>query len=260
MTQADLREYVNKKSQLFFRRAVIYDNLLIGSDMLKVRIIPDMVGYDSDDLPCYANFNPTTIIKGLSERDTKGDINKASQVWVICTDDYKVGWVFGEANQQYDIEDEKVQDPYPFNAFKTHILRQHLNTGSAKYSEIKVLFSNVRFVDTYNTAGISEGRPETAVTLDVVNVRTGERWIMLQSGTSVSIMQNAIEFRVGSPDQSSSFLKMTASSIEMVANNISLYGRTSTSLGKHGLQLVGGLGSPTAVDGNPLIPILDISV
>lgn len=243
--------------QLFFHRGVIYNNQTQNTDMLQIRIIPDMSNIEDPDnnLPYYAPFNPTTIIKGVSEKDS-GKESKATQVWVLCTNDFKIGWVFSEANDQYEINEKNVRFPWTFNAFKNHILRQHISTSGWKYEELKVMFSNAPFVRNYD----SGGTPETAVSLDVINVRTGERAIMLQSGTSITIMQKGIKLRAGSPDSSPSIIDITPEKIDMVANTISLWGRNSTSLGKHGMQVPGMLGAPTSVDGSPIVPLLDISI
>lgn len=253
-----LKDYVNQRSQLQIRRGIIYSNMSVKSDMLKIRILPEMVGYSENDLPNYACYNPTTMIKGIAEKDTKS-IDKATQVWVICTEDFLVGWVLGEANQQYSTEDSSIEDPWGFSAFKTHLLRTHLNVKSAKYDELKILFSNARFVDMYNDAGLGSSKPATAIGLDVVNIRTGERFMLLQSGTTFALTQDTLYMRVGSPDQSASFIRMTASSIEITSNNVILYGRTATSIGKHGMHVAGMLGSPSSLDGSPLVPLIDIT-
>lgn len=257
MTDNELRNHIEKQSQLFIRRAVIYDNMNYKSDMLRVRPIPDMLGFAESDLPCYPPFNPTSVLKGVSEKQA-GKVAGATQIWIICTDDYRVGWVFGEANQQYATEATKVEDPWAFNKFKTHLLRQHITPGNADYKEMKVLFCNARYVNAYDNAGIS-GSADTAVTIDAVNVRTGERWIMLQSGTSIAIMQDQIDMRVGSPDNSPSFIRIKPKAIDIVTDYLQIYGRQATSLGKHGMYVAGMLGAPTAVDGSPLVPLLDIT-
>lgn len=256
----NLKDYVDKNAQLQIRRGIIYSNMSIKSDMLKVRILPDMVNCTEDDLPNYACYNPTQMIRGVAEKDTK-DINKATQIWVICTSDFLVGWVLGEANQQYAIEDSKVEDPWGFNAFKNHLLRIHLNTNSAEYSELKVLFSNARFVRTYADADLYlDKKPANAIGLDVVNIRTGERFMMLQSGTTFALTQDTLYMRVGSPDKNSvSFIRMTAGAIELTSDNIILHGRKATSLGKHGMHVAGILGGPSALDGSPLVPLSDIT-
>lgn len=253
-----LREKVEQRSQLKIKRAILYDNMTAKSDMLKVRVLPDMVSYAEEDLPNYSCFNPTTVIKGVAEKDTR-NMSTATQLWVVCTDDFLVGWVLMEAQDQYNIEDSKVTGAWGFNTFKTHLLRCHLSTDSAVYSELKVLFNNIKLVSAYNEAGINNADRKTAVGLDVVNVRTGERFMMLQSGTTFALTQDQIYLRVGSPDQAVSFIKMTAGSIEITSDNVILYGRKHTSLGKHGMQLAGMLGAPTAVDGSPLTPLLDVT-
>lgn len=257
LKQLAAQEKVNKQTQLYIRRAVIYDNMSAKTDMLKVRVLPEMIGYDVSDLPNYSCFNPTQVIKGVSEKDCR-DINVATKVWVVCTSDYLTGWVVCEANDQYNIDDTGVNDAWGFAKFKEHLLRCHLNTDSAVYSDLKVLFSNVKAVSAYNEAGISGGR-STSVGLDVVNVRTGERFMMLQSGTIFAFTQDQIYLRVGSPDDKNSFIRIQAGSIEMTADKILIWGRDKTSLGKHGFQLCGTLGAATALDGTPLVPLLDIT-
>lgn len=265
MQQTDLfikqmaaQERVNEQTQLYIRRAVIYDNMPAKSDMLKVRVLPEMIGYSVEDLPNYAYFNPTEVIKGVSEKDCN-DINTATKVWVVCTSDYLTGWVMCEANDQYNIDDTGVNDAWGFSKFKEHLLRCHLNVDSAVYSDLKVLFSNVKAVSAYNEAGISSSGKKTSVGLDVVNVRTGERFMMLQSGTTFAFTQDQIYLRVGSPDKRSSFIRIQAGSIELTADKIILWGRDKTSLGKHGFKLCGMLGAATGLDGSPLVPLLDIT-
>lgn len=252
-----VNDTVKARSQLLIKKAVLYDNLTAKTDMLKVRILPDMVGFAEDDLPNYGYFNPTQIIKGVAEKST-GNMDTATKLWIICTEDFLVGWIFCEANDQYNIEDTSVSDAWGFNKFKEHLLRCHLDTDSATYSDLKVLFNNIKAVSAYNEAGLSSGTTPS-VGLDVVNVRTGERFMMLQSGTTFALTQSQIYLRAGSPDQHSSTIRIQPGSIEITADNLVLYGRNKTSLGKHGMQLCGMLGAPTGLDGSPLVPLLDVT-
>lgn len=245
-------------TQLVIKQAVIYDNMNVGSDMLKVRVLPDMVGYAEEDLPNYSMFNPTTVIKGVAEKDT-GSIDQSTKVWIVCTKDYQVGWVLFEANDQFSTVSNTVSNPWGFNKFKEHLLRCHVNTDSINYSELKVLFNNSKLVNLYENAGIGNSDNPATTGLDIVNVRTGERYFMLQSGTTFAFTKDSIYMRVGSPDQDSSFFRMTAGSIEMTSKQIAIYGREKTSIGKHGMYVAGMLGAPTAVDGSPLVPLSDIT-
>lgn len=245
-----------KDNQLYFRRGIIYDNKNVKTDLLKVRILPDMSGLDPDDLPCYTYFDPTQIIRGLSEKDSSAD--DATQVWVVCSDDFKVGWILGVANSQYSTRTSKVTEPWGFNAFKTQLIRCHLDKEIAQYDELQVLYSNHFVVSSYDNAGV-KGPRDTAVHLDVVNVRTGDRVLMCQSGTTFALLQDMMYMRVGSPDTQASFIKMTGSTIELTADQIVLWGRNTTSLGKHGMYLTGMLGAPTATDGSPQVPLLSIT-
>lgn len=255
----EVQERAQEKAQLFFKKAVIYDNMTARSDMLKVRILPEMSGFSEEDLPNYSCFNPTEVIKGVPEKKS-GSVDKATKVWVVCTKDMLSGWVLSEANDQFSIEDTETTNPWGYKKFKEHLLRCHLNTDSADYEDLKVLFNNSKNVSLYEEAGIGKrSSRKTAIGLDVVNIRTGERFFILQSGTTLALMQDTIYMRVGSPDTKMSFMRMTSSTIDLTADQISVYGRKKTSFGKHGMQLVGMLGAPTAIDGSPLVPLLDIT-
>lgn len=248
---------LEENTVLYFRRASLVSNTKAEADMMKMRILPDMVGLPDDELPYYSAMNPTTLFKGPSEEDAHGDINKSMKYWVVCTEDFKIGWVFGEANLEYDIEDKKINDPYNFRSLYSQLRKLKVDTTNFKYKELKVLQTNSKQVDMYNQIG--SGVPTKSY--DIMNVKTGDRWIFLQSGTAIAIQKDVIELRVGSPNSEPSFIKITPSKIEMVASMIDINPRTHLSLGKHGYQLCGALGKPDiGYTGTPLIPIMDISV
>lgn len=259
MSTNPAQQAASENSELHIRQAILYDNLAARQDMLTVRILPEMSGLSADLLPNYAYFNPSQVIKGVSEKQSR-DVNAATKLWVVCTSDFCTGWVVCEANNQYDTTDTESEDAWGFAKFKEHLLRCRLDTNSADYSELKVLFNNSKTVNLYNEAGIKKNDSRsTAISLDIINVRTGERFMLLQSGTMFALTQDQIYFRVGSPDDTNSFIRIQAGSIEMTSDNIILYGRQKTSLGKHGFQLCGMLGAATALDGSPLVPLLDIT-
>ena len=75
---------VSKDCELKFRRGAIYSNNKVGSDVLTIRILPDMVGWKKEDLPKYPMFSPTQLIKGVSEAIKK--INKSDFLTIILTE------------------------------------------------------------------------------------------------------------------------------------------------------------------------------
>ena len=54
--------FLEQNSELQFRRATIYSNMSEGSDKLKVRVLPDHIGNDPNDLPIYPMFDKTMVI------------------------------------------------------------------------------------------------------------------------------------------------------------------------------------------------------
>lgn len=246
--------------EMHFYRGQIVQNMYKKSDMLRIRILPDMVGANKEDLPLFPMFNPTMVIKGVSEEDTK-DASMATQVWVLATDDFTTGYVVAEANQQYPTTSISTVDPYGFSTLYTHASRMKLNTNSLNYNEIRVMFYNSRFKDLYTVEGIeTKNGVATADYIDAVNVRTGERWWMNSSGTAIAFMQSKIVLRVGSPDSDPSVIDMDTSHIRIESDNISIHGRKHTSLGRHGMKVCGILGAPTAVDGSPIIGFPDMTM
>lgn len=248
-----------KATELKFYRGSIAENMKIGSDMLKIRVLPDMKNTPVDELPSYPMFDATKIIRGVSEEDTK-DSSIATQVWLLATEDFKIGFVFAEAVEETSTNDTAVDIPYNFNGLFKHLSLMNLDTNSVDYRELKVLYTNNRFQSLYANYVSGKKSVDKCDYIDIVNIRTGERWWVMGTGTAFAFMQNKIVLRVGSPNKDHSKIEMDASHIDMVANNISLYGRKHTSLGKHGMKVTGILGSPTAVDGSPLIGFDDLTM
>ena len=257
---------------LIFKKARIYSNCTKGSDMLRVRILPDMEGLEEDLLPYYAPFSPCTIIKGASELELKSS-NKATAatvVWCVCTTDFKVGWILFEANSQYGIEDTQVSSPWGFDSFKTQLERMQIVTN-ADYSELRVNLTTAPISDTFLSAGVTTTATEggtvgsvkkgTAASLDVVNVRTGERCIMLQAGTCLFLGQGEIFLRVGNPGQESnqgsdraSTIHMTTDTIDFKAKYIKFHPGAFIKLGDlTSAHIPIMYGASTAVDGTPFV-------
>ena len=250
-----------KLDELKFYRGSIARNMKSGSDMLKIRVLPNMKNTPIDDLPAYPMFDATKVLHGVSEEDTK-DTALATQVWLLATDDFKIGFIVCEAVEETSTNDDAVDVAYNFNGLYKHLSLMNLNTNSVDYRELKVLYTNNRFQTMYaNYVPSSKNKSvKNSDYIDVVNIRTGERWWVMGSGTAFAFMQNKIVLRCGSPNDKHSKISMDPSNIEMVADTITIYGRKNTSLGKHGMNVVGMLGAPTAVDGSPLVAFEDLTM
>ena len=246
-------------TELHFYRASIYSNATRHTDKLKVRILPDMVGEDEGKLPIFPMFNSCELIHGVAE-DEVHDYKKSTVVWGLATNDFHFGYVFCEAGPESQISAKKSVALWPYSTFFTHISRMNMNTNSFDYKELKVLYHNTPYYNMYQWGNIKNKRGlATAGCIDVTNVRTGERWIMLTSGTAIGICQDGLHFRVGSPSKDRATIDMTANKIYIKAQNIILDAQ-HTSLGRHGMNLAGFQGPiPVGVDGQALVPLYEIT-
>ena len=102
---------------------------------------------------------------------------------------------------------------------------------------------------------------KTSITLDISNIRTGERWWMNSSGSCLYFGQRKIMTRVGSPDHQFSTITQQPNDITLKAKNITLDAE-HLCLGHHGMHLPGmqGLIPDTGVGGMSIIPLMDITV
>lgn len=246
---------------LVFKRATLYSNMTEGSGKLKVRILPDNLGNAPEDLPIYPMFNKSMVIHGAAEEDT-GDPNKSTLLWVLCTPDKLNGFIFQEANVDSDLYEEKEGTDWPYTECRNHIKRMNLNVHCFNYKELKVLYSTQPFFNQFTLANVTEKNGvATAMSLDIINIRTGERWFILSSGTCISIQQGKIVCRVGSPNSMFSTITQTPKSITLKADDITLDAQ-HLCLGHHGYHLPGiqGFLPTSTTDGMSIIPIPDITV
>lgn len=248
--------------ELVFRIATLYDNGNKNANKLRVRVLPDMQGWDEEDLPWYPIFNATQDFHGVAEKDSESE-SFCTQYWVACTKDYKTGYILAEANCQSGNTAEKAATHWGFDTFRTHMSRCGLDVSRVNYKELKVLYSNKRYFDCFDKAnmkgGDGWGAAKTSTVLICTNVRTGDVWIFQGAGNVVCIGQKEFLLRYGSPDQMHSFIEMNSEKIYLKAKNIVLDAE-HTSLGKHGGKLLLTFGMvPFAVDGIACIPAPDIT-
>lgn len=245
-------------TELHLRVASLYKNGDNGSCKLQMRVLPDMIGWDEDKLPWYSMFSPSTDMHGNSEYTCRSQ-TESSKFWVACTSDYKTGFVITEASTESHNEAKKVyeNDSWPFKTFYTHMGRCGLDSSRVKYNELKVLYKNTNYEFSYNTTG----EKKASLCLIITNVKKGDIWIMLGSGTTVAINQGKIYFRVGSPDTTHSIIEMTSDQIHISANNIVLDPLKHLSLGKAGGNLSATYGLiPYATDGICSVPLPNVTL
>lgn len=250
---------------LHFHMAAIYSNGKQNKDKVKVRIIPDLLDVNPKDLPSFPMWNPTELIHGLSEEES-GDAGSAERVWVVCTDDYQFGFVLGVAGTSSGPFLEKNSLTWPYSLFKTHAKRMGTNGNALLYKDLCVLYTNVHSMTRAYAAGKAEAKMQYATSgtpaafiLDVVNWKTGDRWIMHQSGTCIYFGQSSLVLRVGSPGKQHSTITQTCDTITIKAKNVVLDGE-HTSLGKHGMKACAMQGViPIAKDGMSIVPLYDVT-
>ena len=129
-----------------------------------------------------------------------------------------------------------------------------------RIEELKVLFDTQPYFQRYKQAGIdAKSGVETSYSLDIINIRTGERWFIQSSGTCLYMGQGKIVQRVGSPEMKFSIITQTPSGITLKAKNITLDAE-HLCLGHHGGNLAVFNGKlPVAVDGQTIYPAYDVT-
>lgn len=246
-------------TELNLRLATLYANGDRNTCKLKVRVLPEMLNWKEEDLPWYPVFSATSDLHGNAEKDmAEPNVNYATQYWVACTKDYKTGFVITEANTSSDSNSKKaLAGQWGFDAFYKHVSRCGLDTSRSNYKELRVLYSNrVQFGNFEAGKSSTPAKAKTSTCLIVTNVRTGDVWVSLGSGTLVHIGQGKIYLRCGSPSAKQSFIRMTPGDIYIKASNSVTVDAPNTSYQKHGGHGVMSFGlAPCAVDGIAFIPI-----
>lgn len=257
---------IPNNTELKLRIASLYKNGNNESCKLQVRVLPEMLGWKEEFLPWYPIFSASQDLHGNSESQC-GDQKKATKYWVVCTSDYKTGFVVTEASIESHTNVKQVTDPesWPFQTFYTHMSRCGVDVSRCNYNELKVLYRNTTLESYFDNSGQSGGgalgSAKTSMCLIITNVRTGDLWIMLGSGTTVAVNERKIYFRVGSPNAKNATIEMTASEIHMSADNIVLDPLKHLSLGKAGGNLCATYGLiPYAVDGIASVPLPNVTV
>jgi hypothetical protein len=254
----------NFSDELVVRKAKIHKIMGPGDDRLQVQPLPEFMKIASeemDNLPIYPMFFKGTVITGDAtiedkkplKSNTEGEI-KAEFVWCICTRDFSVGYVLGKMNVfGSGVKDEKYKDSYSWQNVKTFLAQRQALPKDFDYKNLIV----TTFFAT-DRGGM----------INCYNRKTGD-WVLLNTtGAILTVQQEQIYMRVGSPPNpvssgpvGFSMIRMTGDKIHMKAPNIELEA-TDLVLGHHALNLGATLtqGPIIGRNGVAVVPIPDIHV
>jgi|GEM_PF-6964483 len=240
--------------RLHFYKAKIYDYCGPYDDRLQVRILPQMVNLaDSEcgNLPCFPPFFKGQVIMGKTEKDDGYD--NADYVYCVAVPDFTYGYVLGKSNFfESSSVSVKMGDSYNYKAVENFLDKMQVSFSELEYQNI--------CVQSYTTG-------DSGMMIDFFNYKTGEKVIMLTSGTIVTIQHSKVFIRVGTPAKPTgsstkpySIVDITPTAINIKTPNLIIDAK-HISLGKHGQKLTGVLGLvPTAVDGQAYSNVSNISV
>lgn len=208
------RKVPSSSDDLHVYKAVIYKNLGPNDDRLQVRIIPNMLNIKNEELdflPRYPAFIKGQMITGYTEYD-KG-IKEASRVYVLATSDFTVGYILGLANEFEGNTEAKFKESIHWRKIKSFLSQRSIKPDDFEYCDIQI----VTRTSEKDSGGL----------LILYNFRTGDYFIINQSGTFLTIQSNRIVMRVGSPgspgeDVNFSQIKMTGERIEIITPTLDI--------------------------------------
>ena len=240
--------------ELQLRKALIYRVMDANDNRLQVQILPEMYGIpeeEMDNLPIYPMLQKGTMITGTSILEDK---EHAEYVMVLTSKDYQVGYILCKMNDfGSGIADEKFGYSYGYKSIKNFLAGRRVLPSDFDYKNLVV----DTFVST-DDGGFFRG----------YNRKTGDWFLINASGSMITVQQQDIFMRVGSPAPSPSIGPVAFSMIHLTSNKMLLkapnieFDCGSLILGKHGLKL-GGVASMSPVigsNGTNVQPISNISV
>ena len=232
---------------LHLYKARIYKTLGPNDDRLQVRILPFMV-----DIPKELDYMWSIDVKIAGYSEVADGKAKASTVLVAATSDFTCGYVLGLANQWEGNLKAKFTGSYNFSAVKKFLTQRGACPASFDYKDIMV--------------EVNIGDSSTGGFLRFYHIRTGDFFMINRSGCIITIQQDKIYMRAGSPPTNPG-TKVNFSQITMTATEIKFdtplfnVNAKNVILGRHGLYLQGTNSEiATAVDMVSTVPIKNIMV
>lgn len=245
------RQAASYSDELVFRKAKIYKCLGPGNDKLKLQVLPELADLpeeEFEDLPEYPSFFKGQVITGLSY-ETDGD--NAEFVWVVCTPDLQVGYVLGKVNSFGEVGKDFLES-YSHEDVEEYMTQRRVPFTDFDYNHLSVI----------NWVSTSQGGM-----LQAFNYVTGDFVILNTSGSVITIQQQQIFMRVGSPANpptsptAHSFVLLTPDNVHIKAPTIELDAQDLI-LGKTGKVLGGVLGASPVIgtNGPSVTPVSHIHV
>jgi hypothetical protein len=254
-----MREMYKPNLELKIYRARVHDVGSVGDDRLQVRIMPYMADYselEDENLPRYPCMFKGQVLSCYTELNPDKKTNLPDWVFVAATEDFTVGYVIGLANQFYTCNNTPFLDSYGYTNIQNFISSRGLDTYAVNYDEMVV----EKWISNKNSQPIGG-------MVEMYNYRTGEKYIILTSGTCLIMQYNNIYMRVGNPSGTEN--GKTESFSEFVMNNNKIEFKTdlfnvdakNVVLGQHQLNLLAtGATSKVSLNGMEVEPIKTIKV
>jgi len=243
------RKALTFSDEYVFRKAKIYKCLGPGDDRLQVQVLPELQGIDDEemeDLPKYPPWVKGQVITGKSH---VVDGDDAEYVWCICTPDLQVGYIVAKANV-FGKSTVKYEDSYSYRDVKSFLQQRRALPSDFDYNHIQV----VQWVAS-DRGGM----------IQCYNYLTGD-WVLLNtSGSIITVQQQKIYMRVGTPPNPVTVGAVAHSSITMTPDKIDFHAPTiefdarNLILAHHGMKAAGCVGNSPSVDnGVPVIPASNV--
>lgn len=238
VVESSKREDPKSSDEYHLYRASIVEIMGEKNDLLRVRPLPyfaDLDDSETGNLPKYPPWIKGKVITGVSEKSSgqtgKNAIGAAEQVWIVATPDFGIGYVIDKANAYGEPNTSKKYPwSYDYKNLKDYITQRRCLPKNFDYANLDVI--------RWYATGIGG-------CLECFNHRTGD-WILLNSsGTVLTVQQEKIYLRVGTPPSpvssgpvAFSAITMTPDKIHLKSPNIEIDAKDLT-LGHHGLELMG---------------------
>jgi len=171
---------MEEENTLRLYRARIVSKPDVNDDRLQVRVIPHMLRIEETELlPKWPPFYKGQVIVGRSEQEVEaaGDPRiKPEYVWVAALPDFTLGFVLGLANSFFT--EEVFPDSYNYTDIIAGLKLSGAVSQDIDYKNVMVQFWNEDYIE-------------------MVNTKTGEKYIVNSSGTMVTITRNQVYVQVG---------------------------------------------------------------
>lgn len=208
-----------------FYVAQVIEATTIDDNRLRVRVLPYMEGIPKEKCPCWPSFFRDELYTGK-----EGDY-----VWVICNDEFSLGYVFGLANYNTygDVTTESGT-----SIFKTS--RDGINLSIPEELRNTIMESSCK------TLGTSLNLTDAKVTfwndncVHYVERSTGGFVIAFSNGTLYVFRPKEIILKIGNSD---SAFRMDADTLSAVADTVKLQGEVNLGKNPSANVLVSGAGS-----------------